>query len=156
MPATIGFQGVFNMGTIVVSGLISKRAELAGQIEAAQQNILAWQGALKHLDATIKLFAPETDLRRIKATKQRKRNAFFAHGELNRAVLEALRDASEPLTSHTIAERLIAARSLKVEGAQFELLRNGITAVLQRLSTSKQAQSVGRDGRAQLWQRPAS
>lgn len=141
------------MGMIVVSGLVAKRAELAGQIQAAQQNIVAWHGALKHVDATIKLFSPETDLRAIRPRRHRKRNALFAHGELNRAVLEVLRDADKPLGSRALARHLIDVRGIPENPSTVALIHKGITVVLQRLCKSGLAHVVGHDGRQPLWAR---
>ena len=51
----------------VVSSLISKRAELLGQIEAHQKEIQRISEMLLHVDHTIKLFSPEFDLRSVKS-----------------------------------------------------------------------------------------
>jgi hypothetical protein len=47
----------------VVSGLAAKHEELAGLIEHHMQEIRRLDADLKHLDATLKLFAPDFDLR---------------------------------------------------------------------------------------------
>jgi hypothetical protein len=47
----------------VITGLVPKRAEVAGQITSHQSEINRLQGSLSHLDGAIKLFAPEFDLR---------------------------------------------------------------------------------------------
>lgn len=47
----------------VVSGLVAKHAELAGLIQFHRAEIERVASDLKHLDATLKLFAPEMDLR---------------------------------------------------------------------------------------------
>ncbi len=47
----------------VVSGLVAKHAELAGLIQFHRTEIKRVASDLQHLDATLKLFAPETDLR---------------------------------------------------------------------------------------------
>lgn len=43
--------------SLVVSGLVSKRAEVAGKIASYQTEISQLQGSLAHLDGSIKLFA---------------------------------------------------------------------------------------------------
>ena len=43
----------------VVCGLVAKRSELAGQVEAHRSELVRLQSAVAHLDYTIKLFAPE-------------------------------------------------------------------------------------------------
>ena len=61
--------------SLVVSGLVSKRSEVAGQIISYQAEISRLQESLSHLDGSIKLFSPEYDLRTIKAKRTNKRNA---------------------------------------------------------------------------------
>ena len=45
--------------THVISGLIKKRAELLGQIDAYQKEIQNISVTLCHIDHTIKLFSPD-------------------------------------------------------------------------------------------------
>jgi hypothetical protein len=49
-----------------LTALISKRAELAGLIEHQQKEMGRLADDLAHLDATLKLFSPEIDLRTIR------------------------------------------------------------------------------------------
>lgn len=111
------------------------------------------QGKLKYLDATIKLFAPVTDLRTIRPLRQRRRNVLFGHGELSHAVLETLRDADRPLSSITIADQVLSARGIGAEAAEFTLVRHAIGAVLRGLAKSRQARVMGHEGSAKLWKR---
>jgi hypothetical protein len=60
--------GAFSMAeSHVVAALISKRAELAGLIEHQQKEMGRLADDLAHLDATLRLFSPEIDLRTIRA-----------------------------------------------------------------------------------------
>jgi len=43
----------------VVSALVNKRAEIAGMIARAEQQLGQFRADLVHLDAAIRLFAPE-------------------------------------------------------------------------------------------------
>ena len=45
--------------THVVSALVDKRAELAGQITRFEQQLGQFRADLTHVDATIRLFAPD-------------------------------------------------------------------------------------------------
>lgn len=47
----------------VVNALVAKRAEMAGLIALHQKQISRLTVDLSHVDATLKLFAPEMDLR---------------------------------------------------------------------------------------------
>ncbi|SEE99316.1 hypothetical protein SAMN05444161_8604 [Rhizobiales bacterium GAS191] len=46
-----------------VSGLIHKRREVAGQIEHVQRQLRDLVADLDHLDATIRIFDPNADIR---------------------------------------------------------------------------------------------
>ncbi|WP_076587172.1 hypothetical protein [Solilutibacter tolerans] len=65
------------MGKIVVNGLVEKRAELAGEIKGAEQNLQVMRESLSHLDATIRLLAPEVELSRVSAKRRYRKNSVF-------------------------------------------------------------------------------
>ena len=71
----------------VVTALVSKRAEMAGLIEHHRKEMGRLATDLAHLDATLKLFSPEIDLRTLRAKEHRTRNRFFRPGECQRMVL---------------------------------------------------------------------
>lgn len=58
----------------VVSGLVAKKSELAGLMQHYQAEISRIGFDLKHLDATIKLFDPDFDLRTVRSKEYRERN----------------------------------------------------------------------------------
>ena len=74
----------------VVSALIRKRAEIAGQIEHAQTSLRQFIIDLDNLDATLSLFAPDIDLEEIRPKPLPPRNQAF-RGEVLRLLLAALR-----------------------------------------------------------------
>lgn len=94
----------------VVSGLVAKRSEIAGQIEAFQSEIARLQGAISYLDGSIKLFAPEYDLRTIKGKRTNQRNQYLEHGEGQRLTLDILRVAGNALCSREIADQVIVRK----------------------------------------------
>lgn len=61
----------------VVSGLVEKRAELAGKIDHYRWEMARLVEEVGHLDATIKLFSPEYNPNSIRAITYRERNRFF-------------------------------------------------------------------------------
>jgi hypothetical protein len=76
-----------------VSALREKRASIAGQIEVHQVEIDALRAVLVHLDATLRLFDPETDPGDIMPHRRfPRRSHYFATGEQTRRVFEAIRD----------------------------------------------------------------
>lgn len=93
----------------LLSGLMRRRAELAGKLEhhqaVARQVIID----LDNIDATIRMFAPDIELNEIKPKPLPPRHAAYK-GEVARIVFATLRDAKRPcstqeLTMHVMAER---------------------------------------------------
>jgi hypothetical protein len=100
----------FMAESIVVSGLVSKHREIAGRIDHHRKEIERLGAGLTHLDATLKLFSPDLDLRSLKPKAHRQRNVVFRPGEVPRFILDALREAGCPLTGHALAERAVALK----------------------------------------------
>lgn len=95
----------------VVTALIRKRAELAGQIEHTQTQLRQFIIDLDNLDATIRLFKPDIDLEEIRPKPLPPRHHAFK-GEVSRIVLDTLRQADKPLTTHDLAQHVMAERGL--------------------------------------------
>jgi hypothetical protein len=104
----------------VLTGLIAKRAEIAGQIEHAQDHVRELVIALDHIDAAIHIFDPTIELLEIKARPVPPKHQAFK-GEVTRIVLATLRNAKRPLTTAEIAQRVMAERGLNT--ANERLLR---------------------------------
>jgi hypothetical protein len=68
----------------VVSALVDKRAELAGQIVRIEQQLGQVRSDLIHVDATIRLFAPTLEPETIQAKVIRRRDGWFETGEVKR------------------------------------------------------------------------
>ena len=66
----------------VVAALKDKRAELAGIIADLEKRISGHRAWLVHLDATLRMFAPDTEAAGIRPKAVRRRNAWFGKGEV--------------------------------------------------------------------------
>ncbi len=117
----------------LVSGLVEKRAELAGEVEHYQQELQRLAAELGHLDATIRLFDPDYNLGAVRSKKRGQRTQWFAPGECQRLVLETLRDATEPLSGRALAEALVARKGLAGEHDVVVPVNKTAMAVLRRL-----------------------
>ncbi len=128
----------------VISALVRKRAELAGEIEAAQGRAAQLRSDLLHLDAVIMLFDPTMVPGRIAAKRKRtsKQNHWFGPGELARSVLDTLRAAGAPLSIAEVAERIMARKGLDagdkrvrdaIDSAVGGYLRRRRPAVVERI-----------------------
>ena len=70
----------------VLTGLISKRAEIAGQIEYTQDKLRQLMIDLDHVDAAIHIFDPSVELEDIKTRPVPPQHHAF-RGEVSRIVL---------------------------------------------------------------------
>jgi hypothetical protein len=68
----------------VVSALVAKRAEIAGVIAQTERQLGQFRADLVHLDATLRLFAPELEPKTIPAKRIRQADLWFKQGELPR------------------------------------------------------------------------
>lgn len=103
----------------VITALVRKRAELAGDIERTQNQIRQMVKDLENLDATILMFDPSYELEAIRPKAFRPPEDWSKRGEMSRIVLEILRMAAEPLTTRDIALELIRRRGLDEKDAKF-------------------------------------
>jgi hypothetical protein len=121
----------------VLSGLIRKRAEIAGELEAAQNRVrqLIIDIDIDNVDATIRIFEPDIDLDEIRPKPLPPRHAAFK-GEISRAILGASRESGEALTVKDLTPRVMADRSLNT--ADLRLVRTAqkrVGAALRHLRT---------------------
>jgi len=119
--------------SLVVSGLVSKRSEVAGRIISCQAEITRLQESLSHLDGSIKLFAPAYDLRTIKAKRTNKRNQYFVKGEAQRMTLDVMREAGKPLNSLEITAQLLARKGIEATATITARIQKNVFAVIHRL-----------------------
>jgi len=136
----------------VVSGLVAKRAELAGQITVHQAEISRLQAALSHLDGSIKLFAPDYDLRTIKGKRTNQRNRYLEHGEGQRLTLDILRTSGQALSSREISGQIAARKGIQADGYVLAQIQKNALVILHRLEKRGLVRSFqsGTNGRAAL------
>jgi hypothetical protein len=100
------------MNTYAISGLVKKRAEIAGDIENAQDALKKLVTDLEHLDAAILLFDPDYKIDDIKPKAFRPPEDWAKRGEMSRVILDMLRNAREPMTARDIALSLMTLRGM--------------------------------------------
>ena len=89
----------------VLSGLIAKRAELAGDLIVAQKRLETLRDDLDAVDRILRVFDPNQGPEKIRPIVKRRGDRMFGYGECARAVLDALRFAPEPITVDQVVER---------------------------------------------------
>jgi hypothetical protein len=136
----------------VVSALVDKRAELAGQIVRIEQQLGQFRADLIHIDATIRLFAPTLEPETIKAKVIRRRNDWFEPGEVKRRVLDTLRRSDQPMAAPGLVRAVMIERGLDpADRSSFAKVQLKVGANLRQLaSRGVLIRSTGKHG-AVLW-----
>ena len=136
----------------VVTALLRKRAEIAGQIEHTQTALRQLIIDLDNLDATLRLFVPDIDLDEIKPKPFPPRNS-AVRGELSRIVLSALRQSRKPLTAQDIAQHVMAERGLNTSDTKLvRLIGKRVGACLRHQRAKGLVRSKPRPGQYQFWE----
>lgn len=115
----------------VISALVRKRAELAGDIETGQAAVQRMIRELEGLDATIRLFDPDYRVETIRPKAFRPPEDWSKRGEMTRIILDILRQAAEPLTSRDIATQLVAERALEPTEKLMRLMTKRVGVALR-------------------------
>jgi hypothetical protein len=102
--------------THVISALRAKRAEVSGYIHDLEKKVKRMRANLAHIDATIRVFAPDLNPDSIPPKRRYRRSRYFAKGELSRRCLDMLRVAAgTPITAPEIAKAAMADKSMGVD-----------------------------------------
>lgn len=132
--------------SFVISGLIEKRRELAGILADLEQRAAQCRSDLVHIDATLRMFAPEFDPDSTKPKRVLPRKSlYFQMGEVTQRCRDALRKAGgEPLTAEAIAVGAMADKGLDVADSRLraDFIRRILWA-LKRMATRGQVERVG-------------
>ena len=117
----------------VIGVLRNKRAELSGTLRQLEQQLVQRRENLAHLDAIMRLFDPNIQPKDIRPKRPRVSNAWFRPGECLRLIYDKLRDATQPLTTRDLAERLMRVKAIPTaDKSRRELLQKTLLASLNR------------------------
>ena len=136
----------------VLSGLVKRRAGLAGEAETLRARLAQIATDLGHLDAVIRQFDPDYNLGAIRAKRPRGPDV-TRPGEMSRFVLGVLREATKPLPTPAIAARLMADRGMDQDSRS--AVRNVTKRVGMALRHQEQrgvVRSQSGTGRVMLWE----
>lgn len=137
----------------VVSALVAKRGELAAEVQRHRRELRRLDEQLGHLEAAIRLFAPDYDLGGVRPRQRRVGRRRFGQGECQRLVLEMLRDAPGPLTDRQVTAPVLATRGVVDQCEAGAAMEKTTLATLRRLAKRGAIQAlVLPDGR-RAWQR---
>jgi hypothetical protein len=117
----------------VIGALRNKRAELAGMLRQLEQQLAQQRVNLAHIDATMRLFDPDIRPKDIRPKQPRERNAWFHQGECLRLIYDELREATQPVTTRELAERIMRVKAiLPADDQRRERVQKTLLASLNR------------------------
>jgi hypothetical protein len=119
----------------VISALKQKRAELSGELLAAEKRIVQLRADIRSLDAAIKIFDPTSEPHTIRPILRRKKPTLIPRGQCSRAVLDMLRHADNPMTAREIAAQL-AAR-YQIDSSNMGAIKTLVAKVRNTLTRQK-------------------
>ena len=97
---------------VVLDALIKKRRETAFRVTEMEREIETVRADLVHIDAVIRMFAPDVSPEAIPPQLRKPRQlAYFSHGEITRRALDMLR-AGGTVQAVDIAKQAMADKGL--------------------------------------------
>lgn len=134
----------------VVSALRGKRGELAGVIDALQDQLRQAMIDLDHVDCTLRLFDPDIELDEIRPKPLPPRHHAFK-GQVTRSILAMLR-AEGAMDARAITIRLMAERELNPNDATLtKAMHKRIGAALRNLRERQLVASEQGKGGLLVW-----
>jgi hypothetical protein len=138
--------------TFVISGLESKRAELAGMVADMERLIGQHRADLRHIDAVLRLFG-QSDPEAIADKRPTKRNTWFAQGECLRLIFDLLRKAPGPMTTRDITDQVMVAKGLDLEDERTRsLIHKTVLGALGRSKSTVRQHAQEGPSRTTIWQ----
>lgn len=138
--------------THVVSALIDKRAELAGQITRFEQQLGQFRADLTHVDATVRLFAPDLEPDTIPAKVIRRSDGWFESGEVKRRVLDTLRRSARPMRAPDVVRAVMVEKGLDpADRRVFATVQLKVGSNLRQLTARGLLSRSARNSGAVLW-----
>lgn len=141
------------MTDYMVTGLVKKRAELAGEIEAGHNRLRELVNQLEHLDATLRIVAPDMEVEAIRPKAFRPPDDWSKRGQMSRLVLSILRTSKEPLTTREIAAQMLLERAMDAEDQKMlRTMTKRVGAALREQRDRGRVASQDGPGTYQLWE----
>lgn len=136
----------------MVTGLVKKRAELAGELANIHERVAQLVRDIEHLDATLQIVAPGIVPEAIAPRLFQPPEDWSKRGQMSRLVLGILRNAREPLASRDIASQLILERGMAMDMKLLRLMTKRVGGALRDKREKGLVRSVEGPGLFQLWE----
>lgn len=119
------------MTDYALEALKKKRAEMTGEIALCHARLQQLSEDLEHLDATLRLFAPDFVVESILPKVFTPPKSWSKRGEMSRAVLSILRVAKGPLGTREIASMIVTQRGLDNDPGILNVMARRVGHVLR-------------------------
>lgn len=140
------------MTDYALDALKRKRAEMTGEIALCHARLQQLSADLEHLDATIRLFAPDFVQESILPKVFTPPKSWSKRGEMSRAVLSILRVAKGPLSTREIAAMIVDQRGLENDAGILNIMTRRVGHVLRDKRERGLVRSVEETGLWLLWE----
>lgn len=126
-----------------LSGLVAKRAELAGHIARLRSELRQALIDLGHVDAAIRIFDPDFDVAGIRPKLPLPADAISFRGEFVRVILDKMREVGGPVTTKELAHHLMQTRGINTaDAAQVAIYNRRTRSLLHHYSTRGMVRGV--------------
>jgi hypothetical protein len=119
------------MTDYMVTGMMKRRAELAGELTQLQARLGELARNLETMDAALKLVAPDLDIPAIAPRIIKPPEDWSKRGEMSRVVLSILRVSRKSMTSREIAAEMIVQRGLVATPQLLNIMSKRIAGCLR-------------------------
>ena len=117
----------------VVSGLVERRARVAGELRKMQLRVMALKADLSAIDSCIRMFKADYDPATIEAKVTFEKNpAALPKGTGSRKALEVLRRSGEALTAPELARRILISIDKETNDKAVDMLAKTIHSSFSR------------------------
>jgi len=141
------------MTDYMVTGLMAKRAMIAGDLERTHAHLRQLVDDLAHLDAALRIVAPDVEVEAIRPKAFRPPADWSKRGQMSRLVLSILRQSREPLTTREIAAQMLLERAMDAEDVKMlRTMTKRVAAALREQRERGRAISTDGPGTYQLWE----
>lgn len=138
------------MTTYTLTELFNKRAEIAGLIVQGEKQVRQLRADLAHVEATIRILRPGTELPKIVPKRVEFRPRYFKRGQLTRLIRDHLRDhAGEAVAVADIMPAAVGDRNLN--SAEYRRVEIVVYEALKKLAKRGTVRQIGQGAKLARW-----
>lgn len=124
-----------------IAGLLTKRAMLFNEAERIRDRLAEIRNDIQALDRVLGTLGYTGDLDA--EMPRQKRMVVFGKGELTRAILDELREATTPMTSRQIAQAIVAVSGMDARDRRYVAdLTKRVSKALRQIHAQRAAQKA--------------